>query len=332
MIVPSKNQKTYGVLHTENYFSFLGFCKKVNSDEIQKVDVYLDDVLIDTIIANKHLQKIEDIYELDGFGFSYNLPEEYIGQKSLINFKNHETQENLHNSPYILIDCKNINFNKARFIHNVEIFPDKDIIVKNSIGFLVTAENLEDIDFTNYLKELIINFPQIKIKAFYFYDEDLNLAKKVFEKELDKFDFSIPANINELTKEINIYLFNSKYPLSYRESYNSIVKDFSRIYPYQFFANYKQLKLIDYDKIFENHPHMINPDFFNLSIEDNSYTKTTFNPILKKLNLPQIRIEENLYKFYHFDCLEYVLNNDSIKMYFSDLTKKYLEYRKNEIR
>ena len=52
MIVPSKNQKTYGVLHTENYFSFLGFCKKVNSDEIQKVDIYLDDVLIDITVLN----------------------------------------------------------------------------------------------------------------------------------------------------------------------------------------------------------------------------------------------------------------------------------------
>ena len=42
MILPKANQKSYGVVHTENYFSFTGFCKKVNSDEIQKVDIYLD--------------------------------------------------------------------------------------------------------------------------------------------------------------------------------------------------------------------------------------------------------------------------------------------------
>ena len=63
MLVPKSNQKTYGVLHPKNYFSFIGFCKKVNSEEIQKVDIYLDDKLIDTISADKKLQKIEDIYD-----------------------------------------------------------------------------------------------------------------------------------------------------------------------------------------------------------------------------------------------------------------------------
>ena len=52
MILPKANQKSYGVVHTENYFSFTGFCKKVNSDEIQTVDIYLDDVLIDITVLN----------------------------------------------------------------------------------------------------------------------------------------------------------------------------------------------------------------------------------------------------------------------------------------
>ena len=40
MTRPIQLNKTYGVLHTENYFSFLGFAKKVGSDEIQKIDVF----------------------------------------------------------------------------------------------------------------------------------------------------------------------------------------------------------------------------------------------------------------------------------------------------
>ena len=60
MTRPIQLDKTYGVLHTENYFSFLGFAKKVGSDEIQKIDVFLDDKLIDTIEANEFIQKIDD--------------------------------------------------------------------------------------------------------------------------------------------------------------------------------------------------------------------------------------------------------------------------------
>jgi hypothetical protein len=104
MILPKNNQKSYGVLHTENYFSFIGFCKKVNSDEIQSVDIYLDDKLIDTILADKKLQKIEDIYDIEGFGFTYNLEEKYIGRKHKVSFKNTETKEELQNSPYTLIN------------------------------------------------------------------------------------------------------------------------------------------------------------------------------------------------------------------------------------
>ena len=57
MTRPIQLDKTYGVLHTENYFSFLGFAKKVGSDEIQKIDIFLDDKLIDIILANDAILK-----------------------------------------------------------------------------------------------------------------------------------------------------------------------------------------------------------------------------------------------------------------------------------
>lgn len=96
--------KTYGVLHTENYFFFFGFVKKIGSSESQKIVIYLDDGLIDTMEVNKFIQKIDDMYDTENKAFIYNLSTEYIGKKATTSFKNHDLQDELLNSPYILID------------------------------------------------------------------------------------------------------------------------------------------------------------------------------------------------------------------------------------
>ena len=119
MTRPIQLDKTYGVLHTENYFSFLGFAKKVGSDETQKIDVFLDDKLIDTIEANELIQKIDDMYDVESKAFTYNLPVQYIGTKAIISFKNHDSGEELVNSPYTLIDKTHEKFNEAKFLHSL---------------------------------------------------------------------------------------------------------------------------------------------------------------------------------------------------------------------
>lgn len=209
MIVPSKNQKTYGVIHTENYFSFLGFCKKVNSDKIQKVDIFLNDSLIDTIVANKHIEKVEDIYELEGFGFNYVLPYEYIGQKNLISFKNQETQENLQNSPYELINETHPKFNEMAFLNSLNNPIDEEKIkilyCQNSIGFFATKENLENENFVAYIKNLYRRLSNIKFKVFYFNEEEKNKVLLTFSEEMNKLEFFIPKNIYDIAKEIEIF-------------------------------------------------------------------------------------------------------------------------------
>ncbi|WP_141052033.1 hypothetical protein [Aliarcobacter cryaerophilus] len=120
MTSPIQLGKTYGVLHTESFFSFLGFAKKIGSDETQKIDVFLDNKLIDTIEANEFIQKIDDMYDVESKAFKYNLPSEYIGKKAILSFKNHDSGEELLNSPYTLIDKNHEKFNKAKFLHSLE--------------------------------------------------------------------------------------------------------------------------------------------------------------------------------------------------------------------
>ena len=158
MTSPIQPNKTYGVLHTESFFSFLGFAKKVGSDEIQKIDVFLDDKLIDTIEANEFIQKIDDMYDVESKAFKYNLPSEHIGTKAIISFKNHDSGEELLNSPYTLIDKNNEKFNEAKFLHSLsEPLSEelKNMYKPNSIGFLATKENLEDEEFVEDVRGVL---------------------------------------------------------------------------------------------------------------------------------------------------------------------------------
>lgn len=182
MTSPIQPDKTYGVLHTESFFSFLGFAKKIGSNETQKIDVYLDDKLIDTIEANKFIEKIDDMYDVENQAFSYNLPTEYIGKKATISFKNNDSQDELLNSPYTLIDKNHESFNEARFIHslNEPISEDlKNMYKSNSVGFLATKENLEDDEFVEYINQIMNDFPAYKFVALYI---DKNLTKEIKNK------------------------------------------------------------------------------------------------------------------------------------------------------
>jgi hypothetical protein len=203
MTSPIQPNKTYGVLHTESFFSFLGFAKKVGSDEIQKVDVFLDDKLIDTIEANEFIQKIDDMYDVESKAFTYNLPTQYIGKKAIISFKNHDSGEELLNSPYTLIDKTHEKFNEAKFLHSLsEPLSEelKNMYKPNCVGFLATKENLEDEEFVGYIKELIERFPNVEFKGFCFNKKQISKIKNL--------DIQIVHIISytEIIKNISIFI------------------------------------------------------------------------------------------------------------------------------
>src|SRR5574344_1659421 len=170
MTRPIQTGKTYGVLNTEDCFSFIGFAKKIGSDETQKIDVFLDDKLIDTIEANEFIQKIDDMYDAESKAFTYNLPVQYIGKKAIISFKNHDSGEELLNSPYTLIDKNHEKFNEAKFFNSLsEPLSEelRNMYQPNCIGFLSAKENLEDEEFLEYIKDLMERFPDVEFKGFY---------------------------------------------------------------------------------------------------------------------------------------------------------------------
>ncbi len=223
MIVPKSNQKTYGVVHTKNYFSFEGFCKKIDSDEIQEVDVLLDEELIDTITANKENKKVEDIYDLKGFAFTYDLPSEFIGGENQISFKNHKTQENLNNSPCILLNKNDSKFNEASFMHSLHLPINKEIVKNiycpNSVGFLGIQENLTDKKFIDFIYLVSKELPNIKINCFSFNND---FPIEIFNSNID-INYIKISNIMDIIQNSEIYIQQNRTTITSAFPLNKVI-------------------------------------------------------------------------------------------------------------
>ncbi len=329
MTSPIQLGKTYGALHTESYFSFVGFAKKVGSDETQKIDVFLDDKLIDTIEANEFIQKIDDMYDVESKAFTYNLPTQYIGTKAIISFKNHDSGEELLNSPYTLIDKNHEGFNEAKFLHSLsEPLSEelKNMYKPNCVGFLATKENLEDEEFVGYIKELMEKFPEVEFKGFYTKLADIQNIKD----SLKFIQFTAISEIKIVIENIEIFVFNN-YNIQYEYSlFNRIrtsCKNILALSSNLSVPNYKILSMEELEKYWEaplakfiNHFEKLGFEESDIS-KDKSYTKSYSNAIYRKFNLdkPITNLEQNAYKYFNFKNIEYTLSNKEFKEFYFNM-------------
>lgn len=326
MIVPKTNQKAYGVVHTKNYFSFLGFCKNVNDTETQNIDIYIDDELVDTIIANESIQKIDDIYDIKGFGFTYDLEEKYLDSKSIISFKNNITQDHLKNSPYKLIGENNKNFTEVKFLHSLYQSKKKektnDIDFPSCIGFFVKEENMQDKVFTKFIHELSERFPNNTIIGYGFNDHKEKLLKKEFSER--NIVFNILEDSNQLSKDINIWI-ESAYT-SKDKLFNYLVYDSKNTYCLNIENNIEDsLKTLISIKKYKEHLFIKYPNLFNLKSDGNNL----FEMLCNEMNIAYDG--DMSHKDFLFQLIKYSLTNNKANKIYTKRVNVLRNFAKNRI-
>lgn len=305
MTSPIQLGKTYGVLNTEDYFSFIGFAKKVGSDETQKIDVFLDDKLIDTIEANEFIQKIDDMYDVENRAFTYNLPTQYIGKKAIISFKNHDSGEELLNSPYTLIDKNHEKFNEAKFLHSLsEPLSEelKNMYKPNCVGFLATKENLEDEEFIGYIKELMERFPDVEFKGFCFKKQDNKFINYIQINDIK--DIILNSCVFIINPQLHGNQLDYKILEQQNKFVNIFVNDYNKLYNHLQIKNIVLPNLInviknnlevfgltvnDIEDISFNHILMVMKAFEKLSLINKIDEDTLLNTTLKELSFINIK-------------------------------------------
>jgi hypothetical protein len=208
MIIPKRDAKYYGAVHIDNYLTFTGFCKKVDSEEICDVDVFVDGKKIDTLKADKKIGKVEDIYDIEGHGFEFELSDEYFEKSHLLEFKA-STGEELINSKIQTIDKNHPKFNEYRFLHSlsrINLEEIKDLYCPNNIGFLATEENLRDDEFVDYIKQIMSDFKSFSFKVLVYDTSIVGGLKNIFTHEI--FEVVVINNLKDICLNLEVYLSN----------------------------------------------------------------------------------------------------------------------------
>ena len=231
-----KEPKIYGAIESQSYITFTGFCKRIYNTTQQRVDVFIDDVKIDTIQANQKIRDIENKYEVfdtNGFCFTYELPKEYIGKKHKLEFKTQEGEQLLH-SPTHTIDKFSPLYNQAMFIESLKEPLKYNAIdngyTKNALSFIAIEENLSDEDFIEFVLEMCKKHKELSLSIVYFNEHQKNQATKVLSQVKQK-NFFNPSSLEELIKNSEIYLHNvvEEFRFTINEEYYNKVKNVQAI-------------------------------------------------------------------------------------------------------
>lgn len=327
-----REAKIYGAVNTDSYITFNGFCKKIYSSEQQKIQVFIDGNLIDTIEANKSINEIEekyDIYDTNGFCFEYSVPKEYIGEKHVLEFKTEDDHQLLH-SPSFTANESSPKYNEYMFsesiLENIDYEESKNIFKKNIFAFFASTENLKSKEFINYIAELHKIYSNCKFKVFYFEKKDKFLAEKIFLFLKDDVEFLIPKNINSLASEIEIFLL-SKKDKYLAKVFEILIYKYENIYAHRFYENNKSDTLED-----EENNNKVNPIFLNhtkhFGIEniENSPFKSLFNGIFKEINEKELSdLNISSHDFHNYTLISYALKHQKYKTYYTNKNNKYLE-------
>lgn len=335
-----RNAKIYGAVETETFMTFEGFCKKIYNTEQQRVEVFIDDEKIDTILANQKISNIEDTYEVfdtEGFCFTYKLPKEYIGEKHKLEFKTIEGEQLVH-SPFSTIDNSNEKYNEYCFLENLKENIDgekiKNIYCPNCIGFLAIEENLKDEEFVKYINQIIKDFPNYKFKALVFNNSlDYKITNQFESKNLKIIKI---ANIYEVSENIEIYLSN--YEKTYKDEYENALIKFLRKYSTDIVC----IGLALNRKNFTVYQHEINnPNYYQkffdnleyLGFDNNDITKygTTYHEIYFKKACEKYKVDvefdinETISKAYVYWNLKLGLSNHEFFKYSLEFGKRFAE-------
>lgn len=338
-----RNAKIYGAVETETFMTFEGFCKKIYNTEQQRVEVFIDDEKIDTILANQKISNIEDTYEVfdtEGFCFTYKLPQKYIGEKHKLEFKTIEGEQLIH-SPFSTIDISDEKYNEYFFLESLKEPIDeekiKDLYCPNSIGFLATEKNLNDINFVEFIKNLSYKFPDTNFVVFYLSLSLKQLVLEIFSNQIH-FTYIPLVNIYTITSNIEIYI-NS---MSTENNVQQKIFDFLRLHCKKIYIQYtpelnlKKLTIKEYENekkaemkhLFDNLTYLGLEE--GIEIDKNAtYASLFYNHIMQKL-INNYNFNDQITTYDSIiQSLEYALTYDEYKNYCYNMQLKSLWLRNN---
>jgi hypothetical protein len=224
-------------------------------------------------------------------------------------------------------------FNEFAFKNSLEATIDKEKIEnlyeKGAIGFLATEENLEDEEFMNYIKELMVRFPEIIIKPLCFSYAQRLIIKHIFVSELDRIKILNIKNIYMLANEIEVYICNMMYSfdvsiyLILRANCPGIFCKYNNLET----KNFKNITVAEYESTISSALERLLKEKDKMGFnhddisDDKSFSKIFQKTVSKRFALGKPELEDDVkaYEYFNFQVIEYALSSNAFKRFYFEM-------------
>lgn len=319
----NKEQKNTVLKVFDKYISKIDFVKPNNIyDIVENISIYIHSSIPSTkpkgTIYHKIWQTLHktkaNLFKINLFSKIENL-NEYSANLKLIDDSKMEFEKSVISE----IFKNDERYNELCFMNSLKqpVSEEmKNMHKPNSIGFLATKENLEDENFIEYIKELMIRFPKVEFKAFYF---DPRIISSLNIKKINLIEINNGESIN--TK---LFIFNAietYYKLSNQHkelNYHLLnyLKKSSNVLPLQSNYNLKNKNLEYQGKLLSTTLKEIIHNFFTTNLINkysHNFYLILFQSFFDKNNIQEkINLTQDAFEFATYSRIKYLLEYDSL--------------------
>jgi|GEM_PF-95519 len=168
------------------------------------------------------------------------------------------------------------------FDHVIKNSALKNMSSSSAIGFVATKENLEDKDYTQYIKDLMKKFPKVEFIA-YAFD---GLEQAFIKEHFNKFHISILGpveHIGDILQKVAIWIDG---PFTYSKNtlqtyvWTHLLYEIEDIYCLKYSREIMHLTIEAFDQLHKNHPFLENPEVFDFSVESDAFKEKSLSKLI----------------------------------------------------
>jgi hypothetical protein len=328
-------QRVNGKVSSNDGVIYNGWLKKIDSTSHQKVDVYIDNNLVSSILAEEQHALTNIISKVNSFGFTYILEKNYFDNaQHMISFKTKENYTLENNASHFSHSSKHANtFNNLFYFESLKDFNTMEIIdeyLPNSISFIATTRLLNNTNFLLFLKNISHMFSTIKFVPFYLLKEE----KDLIEQKLNDFNIH-PLELNYITDIIQnseIFISDSNDNISIQTS--SILRQIAKEIAIVFYDDTnRHISINEIDKTSTpNHPFFTHFSYFGFEQTDldrypNSLHQLMFSTLAKQAGMEDYSLDTSMnVETFDLKFIDLILKNKTFKQLMFNLRKKVHEY------
>lgn len=335
------NDRIYGDVVCSHGAYFQGWCKESGSLKPQIVEVWIDEMLVETIEANQPTRMLwhQERFGEDRFGFEYLVP------KTLFDGKKHQIKL-IHAKTTRLLgeEVGELVFGPSEFQHyrfytflkgleSVQIQGVSEIYTPGVVGFLVDDIQMKDEQFKRYLLHLSDLHINVSFIGFLVKPEMELKAKEYFSVLGEKIEFLKPDSIGEIAEKIEIYIDCIDSHDTYLKKVSSVVREsYQNIFLCQYTPRFQTAAISAADSatnkfaeyIFE-HANELGFSSAHIAMARGNSHRLLYSKIIELLKLNHsIEDDDTLFSLKCCFDIDMALKYDEFKRYFFWLRKDVL--------